>query len=209
MSMMLLQRSVLVATVLLINIFGFSAAASADFFGDQNGSTWYASVNAGIADIEYQFPNHSDFKEQASAYSVGAGVNFLKYFSLEIKYVDFSLARDDVELDVSQGSNSIAADSIELDMFVTAIVGRLPIGESVLIVGKVGVANWSSSENLSGLSDSDSGTQIIPSVGVSFSVTEKLSVVADLLFLELEPVHFSQKSNLDSQLWNLGIQYAF
>ena len=194
----------------LLMVFAVSLNAFADdLIGDTRDNAWYISAGTGIADIEYQYPNRSDFKDQASAYNVSVGINVLTHFAIELGYYDLALVSDDVELGVSQGSNLIADDSLELDLFMVAAVGRLSVGESVLVVGKIGFGNWTSRESISGLNDSDSGIDIIPSVGVEFSVSQHFDVVADVLFLKIEPAHFSQKTTLDVQLWSLGIKYSF
>ncbi|MGH1471413.1 MAG: porin family protein [Cellvibrionaceae bacterium] len=204
-----LRRSAFIHVLLVISFLGFSAMTAADFWGNNSNAVWYAGVSVGVSDVEYNYPNRSDFKDQVSVYSVSGGVNFLTYFSLELSSYSFASARDDIELDVSQGSNSIAADGIEIDMFSTSIVGRLPIGKSVSIVGKIGAGHWMSNESISGFKDDDSGSQFVSSIGVDFFVNDKISVVADLLFIDVEPVHFNQKTTLGIELWSLGAKYYF
>ncbi len=191
-------------------VYAISVNAFADtVVGDAHGNSWYISASAGITDIEYAYPNRSDFKAQASVYGLGAGINVFTHFSVELNYYDLAVAHDDVELGVLQGSNLIATDTLDVGLLALAVVGRLPVGTSVSVVGKVGFGSWSSRESISGQSDNDSGVQLIPSAGVEFNVSQNFDVAADVLFLNIEPTHFSNKSTLDTQLWSLGIKYSF
>lgn len=198
-------NSILQKIILLISLSSICSIVSAENISN----SWFVGVGVGVTDLDYEYPDRSTFKEQSGSLMLSAGYRFSNYFSLELSFFDIESAQDDVELEVSLGSNVITDDQIDLELVSFAAVGRLPIGESVNVVGKLAIANWQTRETIQGASDNDSGTQLMPSVGIEFTVNQSISINGSVSYLSIEPSHFNNDTSLDLDIWSLGAIYSF
>lgn len=90
--------------------------------------------------------NGTDFAGSDVSYSFVAGWMFNQNWGLEIGYIDFGQATDDLGLpdacDTFGCSSRQWTSEIKRDGFQLFLIGSLPLNESVDLYGKAGVINW-------------------------------------------------------------------
>lgn len=96
-------------------------------------------------------------------YKIVVGLNFLKFFGVEAAYYDFG----------DQGCCEQVADfgfATGTNAYALAVVGRLPVGPRLTLLGKVGTMAWDESGTILSLLGpgefSDSGTDLLAGIGL-------------------------------------------
>lgn len=170
-------------------------ATSPAFAADDSG--FY--VGAGFGDFGLEF-DHSDaigFDGSDTAFKLIGGYQFIKYFGLELEYIDAGDA-EDVWRGEYEGYSVKVTNTVGLNAFNGSTVGILPLGEQFRVFGKVGLIYWDADaeekvfyEELDVTEKyrhSDDGTDFSWGIGAGFDFTENLGVLVEYQGFEIEDV---------------------
>lgn len=119
--------------------------------------------------------------DDGTSFELKGGYKFNEYFGLEGSYLDLG------DGDISGGG------SVSVDGFKAAVVGSIPVAETVDIYGKVGLYSWDS--------DGNDGNDINYGVGVAWGVADNVKVNLGYDMYELDEA--------DVNNVNLGLTYSF
>jgi len=171
--------------------------------------SWYAGVSAGQTTFkDWSFGNDANDgsftsrsqDDRETGWRVFAGVDLGRYLAIELGYADFGEATFRAQ---SDGSGSVFAagpvtESVTLEAFDLALLGKLPLTEELALFGKVGVFQWESTYDASAtfqccgplaFGQSDDHTDLSYGAGVQYDGFRPLRVVAE--YIEAD---FSDKS---------------
>ena len=148
------------AMVLVLAVSTGAALAGPLYVGASVGQTEFKAEESGF-----------NFDGSATSYKIYGGYRFMKFFGVEVSYLDFGSPDD------SSGGTDVSVSATGWDAFA---VGVLPFGKHFEIFGKAGLVLWDSDTDVSGSgSNSDSGTDTVYGAGLSFIFLKHLGVRAE------------------------------
>jgi len=113
-----------------------------------------------------------------TAYKLGAGYNFLKYFGAEVEWID-------------GGSPEKYGETIEISGWNFSAIGRWPVTEQFEVFGKLGALMWDA--DLRGfVRGSDDGTDFSWGLGVGWNFTDHFTVNAEYQGFEIADTDASE-----------------
>ncbi len=127
-----------------------------------------------------------DGLDKGTSVELKGGYKFNEYVGVEGSYLDLG------DADVSGGSGSVSVDG-----FKVAVVGFIPVAETVDIYGKLGLYSWDADYP----AGSDDGSDINYGVGVAWGVADNVKVNLGYDIYELDEE--------DANNVNLGLTYSF
>jgi OOP family OmpA-OmpF porin len=174
------KRIALGALSALSLIYGSANAAEED----PAAPGWYLGVGAGKSTIKV---SEVGFDESDTAYKVFGGFSFNQYFALEAAYVD-------------SGNPSMAIGTATVDAGITglnmSLVGRIPIGDSFALFGKLGFATYSGEVNARRngtilLSEDGSDSDMSYGFGASFTIGKRFVLGAEYEVIDITDLDYS------------------
>ena len=139
-----------------------------------------------------------DLDESATAWKVFGGYNFLKYFGVEVSYVDFGSVTDEV------AGVTVEIEAKTYDAFA---VGKIPFPIVEPFI-KIGYANVDSKATVSGLgSASDKSWDLAWGAGVGFNFAKKLHVRVEYEQFDVSPDYDGTQP--DSDLFMVSVAAAW
>ncbi len=155
----------------------------------------YVGGSAGSTSLDAQIYSVS-FNESDTGYKGFVGVNILKFFAVELAYVDFGALETTDSM-----MNTIAVDSTGWDL---SLMGRIPLWKFELFA-KAGLVAWDSDASISdpmipGVSDS--GSDLAYGIGAKFKFTDHFYIRAEWETFDVEGL-----DTLD--MTSLGIEFTF
>lgn len=151
--------------------------------------------------------DNPDFGGSDVSFNFVAGWMFNKNWGLEIGYIDFGKATDDLGLPEACSNFGCSSrqwtSEVKRDGFQAFLIGSLPLSESVDLFGKAGVINWDADYDgyerselyASGpplppqnarISASDDGTDMAAGIGVNLRTDSPFSLRADLSYYDFD-----------------------
>jgi len=113
-----------------------------------------------------------------TAYKLGAGYNFMKYFGVEVEWID-------------GGSPEDFGLSVDISGWNFSAIGRWPVNEKFEVFAKLGALMWDA--DLRGpISGSDDGTDFSWGVGAGWNFTDHFTVNAEYQGFEIEDTDASE-----------------
>lgn len=180
-------------------IFAFVASAllaSAPAFAAEDAG-FYVGAGFGDAGLELQHSDLIDFDGSDTAFKLLGGYQFMKYFGVELEYIDAGDA-DDTWRGQVEGFDTEVRNVIGLSGFNASAVGILPLGDQFNVFGKLGFIIWDADleETISvdelkyseTFRDSDSGTDFSWGIGASWYFLENFGVRVEYQAFEIEDV---------------------
>jgi OmpA-OmpF porin, OOP family len=164
--------------ILLVGVFSITSIALSSTAQAQG---WYAGVGFGQSKAEIDLVCDLDITcstdDTDSGWKLFAGNQFSPNAAIEFGYLDLGEAKMS-GIDSFLGVTSL---SWEASGFDVAFVGFLPVGNTVNLLGKVGLFLWdmdvsASSSSLGSGSESDSGTDLMFGLGASFDIGKTAAV---------------------------------
>lgn len=162
--------------VLFVGIF-FTTSIAISSIAQAQG--WYAGVGFGQSkgDIECDLDITCDSDDTDTAWKLFAGNQFSPNVAVEFGYVDLG------EFKASGTDSFLGSTSLDLEAtgFNVALAGFLPVGNTVNLLGKVGLFLWdldaSASSSVFGSgSTNESGTDLMFGLGASFDIGKTIAV---------------------------------
>jgi OOP family OmpA-OmpF porin len=162
--------------VLLVGIFSITSVAISSIAQAQG---WYAGVGFGQSkvDIECDLDITCSSDDTDTGWKLFAGNQFSPNAAVEFGYVDLG------QMKASGTDSFLGITSVDLEStgFNLALVGFLPVGNTVNLMGKVGFFRWDLDINASSSvfgsgSASDSGTDLMFGLGASFDIGKTTAV---------------------------------
>ncbi|RLT88956.1 MULTISPECIES: outer membrane beta-barrel protein [unclassified Ketobacter] len=190
-------------------VFGFSTQVHAQgysgvYAGIGLGYSQYTSIEDFFLEPGSEDNQNFDIDENAFAYQLFAGWEFVpRYLALEFSYIDFGESQTDYRYSETSGSNSIEyKDSFHFKTTAMGIAlkGSLPLGSSLSLFGKAGIATWDVDGKVrfetyfNGVEDTAlsfeteelDGEDFFYSIGAEYHYSENLSLYAEYLIQEEE-----------------------
>lgn len=161
--------------ILLVGIFSATSIAISSAAQAQG---WYGGVGFGQSkvDIDCDLDITCSADDTDTGWKLYVGNQFSPSAAVEFGYVDFGEAK-------ISGTDSFfgsASATVEASGFNVALVGFLPVGNTVNLLGKVGLFLWdvdaSVSTSIGSGSASESGTDLMFGFGASFDIGKTAAV---------------------------------
>jgi OOP family OmpA-OmpF porin len=162
--------------ILLAGVFSATSIAVSSVAQAQG---WYGGVGFGQSkvDIVCDLDITCDSDDTDTGWKLFVGNQFNPNVAVEFGYVDLGQAK-------GSGTDSflgISSVDFESTGFNLALVGFLPVGNSVNLMGKLGIFRWDMDVNASSSvfgsgSASDSGTDLMFGLGASFDIGKTTAV---------------------------------
>ena len=151
--------------------------------------------------------SNPDFAGSEVSFNFVAGWMFNQNIGLEIGYIDFGQATDDLALPESCAvfgcSSRQWSSEVQREGFQLFLIGSLPLNDSVDLFGKAGVINWDadyegherSEQYASGpplgaqnvaMSSSDDGTDMAAGFGINLRTDSPFSLRADFTYYDFD-----------------------
>jgi hypothetical protein len=151
--------------------------------------------------------SNPDFGGSDVSFNFVAGWMFNQNWGLEIGYIDFGQATDDLGLPEACSTFGCSSrqwtSEVKRDGFQAFLIGSLPLSESVDLFGKAGVINWDADYEgyerselyASGfplppqnarISASDDGTDMAAGIGINLRTDSPFSLRADLSYYDFD-----------------------
>jgi OOP family OmpA-OmpF porin len=163
--------------ILLVGVFSAtSIAVSSSAQAQVQG--WYAGVGLGQSkvDIECDLNITCSSDDTDTGWKLFAGNQFSPNAAVEFGYLDLGEAKAS-GTDSFFGSASLTA---EVSGFNVALVGFLPVGNTVNLLGKIGLFLWDldvgANTSIGSGSTSESGTELMFGFGASFDIGQTTAV---------------------------------
>lgn len=160
------RNSAMKAVRRALGVVGMTSLAAGPIAAQAQG--WYAGAGIGQADYDV-------LSEKDTSFKLFAGYSFNPNVAAEFGYVDLG------EAEVSGGgaSASVSADGLE-----ATVVGVLPVGNNVSLLGRVGLFNWDAEAKATipgfgSASGSDSGTDLTYGFGAQFDLQKSFALRAE------------------------------
>jgi hypothetical protein len=151
-------------------------------------TSWYAGASlaqtafkdwSAVAYLDDGSYTSSAQDEEDAGFRLFGGVGLSKYLAVELGYSDFGAAEARAQ---SDGSASLWAagpvsETLTLEAFDLAVLGKLPIVRDTSVVGRLGLSAWDSSLQVSGttqsvgparLDESDHGSALLLGAGIEY-----------------------------------------
>ena len=156
----------------------------------------FISATVGSADLTENFDGF-EIDSSSTAYGATVGWRFNDYFSVEGGYRNFG--RFDQTFTVDGESVSV---SLKADGFVLGAIGHWPLGERFGLFGRAGSFFWDGDSRINSLTVASPGdTNLYLGAGISYDLTDRFSVLADLARYNLD--------DTESDVYSLGILLSF
>lgn len=124
-----------------------------------------------------------------TAYKIGVGYNFLKYFGVEVEWID-------------GGSPEDVGVSIDVTGWNASAIGRWPVTEKFDVFAKLGAIMWDADLHGPGGHASTDGTDFSWGVGAGWNFTDHFTVNAEYQGFELADTD-------SSALWSASAVWRF
>jgi len=108
----------------------------------------------------------------ATAYKLGVGYNFLKYFGVEVEWID-------------GGSPEDLGVSVDLTGWNASAIGRWPVTDQFNVFAKLGAIMWNADLRGFGEHDSTDGTDFSWGLGAGWNFTDHFTVNAEYQGFEI------------------------
>ena len=153
----------------------------------------YFSLSIGQSDYDTDI---SDFDKGAS-FSFGIGYSVSQYFALDLSYINFGDADDDI----------FPVWTLSADAVVASVIGKIPFNQSVSGYGKIGLAKWDAEleEEGFGTFATNDGTDLTLGFGLLFTVNQQLSGFVQYQMYELDFINV----DVDVDNLSIGVQFGF
>ena len=156
---------------------------------------WIIGGAIGTANIDESIDGF-EFDSDSTSYRLYGGYQFNTYFGLEAGYLDLGSSNE--QIIVNGATVPVSADA---DGFTFAAMGHAPVGEKLTVHASIGSFFWDGANMIAGVNDNVSDANIFFGVGLSFSLTNNMSVRGDAVRYELDEV--------SSNVYTVGFQIAF
>jgi len=156
----------------------------------------FVSASVGSADLTENFDGF-DIDTDSTAWGLTVGWRFNRYFAVEGGYQNFGRFEQTFEIEGDPVDVSIKADG-----FVLGVIGSLPVGERFGVFAKAGSFFWDGDSKINSLTVATPGdTNLYLGAGVSFALTERLALSADVARYDFE--------DTESDVVSVGASYSF
>jgi len=149
------------------------------------GTTWSAGATLTSNSLDdWSFASNAGSYSSAKVdnsdigYRVHAGLDFLKYFGVELGYADYGDASFRGQADgVSFWNAGPVKEDVSTEAFDLTFTGRLDLGVDTALTARIGALQWKIDESVSGdrqgvgpfdISESDDGTDLQYGVGAEY-----------------------------------------
>ena len=178
------QLAGLLISILLV----FPGIAAAD-------GHWLFGGAIGTASIDESIDGFG-FDADSTAYRLYGGYQFNEYFALEAGYMNLGSFDEQI-----QQGGEIVPISADADGFTFAARASVPLGQKFDLHGTVGSFFWDGSNEIAGVGDNVSDSNIYFGAGLGYSLSNNVSLTADAAQYELD--------NVDSTVYTIGFQVNF
>ncbi len=173
----------------------------------------YIQAQVGQSNIDVDLDDDND-----TYYGIGVGVNVSENLAFEAGYKDFGEASESAKED------GVTVDaSVEATAFTIAAVGKLPLGSSAKLFGKIGLDIWETETTIKGSglgvsrtwSDSDDGADLSFAVGAAFDITESTDIHIEYQLhkfeyqFENEELGLNLSDDADVDVIAVGLNFSF
>ncbi|MCZ6559259.1 MAG: outer membrane beta-barrel protein [Gammaproteobacteria bacterium] len=156
---------------------------------------WYLGGAIGTANIDETISGFG-FNSDSTSYSFYGGRQFNDYFGLEAGYLDLGNFNEQVLM-----GGIIVPISADADGFTFAAVGSVPAGEKFGLHAKIGSFFWDGASQIAGVNNNVSDSNIFFGAGLSYSLTENMSLRGDAVRYEIDDVN--------ADVYTIGFQVDF
>ena len=156
---------------------------------------WLFGGAIGTASIDESIDGFR-FDADSTTFRLYGGYQFNDYFALEAGYLNLGSFDEQVQQD-----GNIVPVSADADGFTFAAQASIPLGEKFDLHGTVGSSFWDGSNEIAGVGDNVSDSNIYFGAGLGFSLTNNVSLRADAARYELD--------NVNSNVYTVGFQVNF
>ncbi|MBV2129119.1 outer membrane beta-barrel protein [Arsukibacterium indicum] len=160
----------------------------------------YIGAGYGLLNVK---GDEEDFDKEDNASRVFAGAQLNQMFSIEGGYIDF-------------GNYGNSVFNTDLDGYTLALKAGLPVSERFTVYAQGGNIWWKADINATDASDDVDGSDIFYGAGVSFALTQSLSLRLEYTRLDVEFDRdeigiLAEIDSFDTKVdyANIGIQYTF
>lgn len=186
---------------------------------DASGAGWYAGAGIGYAHLKDDVNTSGLTSYSRDSNDTGGklfvGYRFNDYLGLEAAYIDFGKEKFTYQDPSVHGSGNVKVSAYSM-----AAVGRLPLGNSFALLGKIGVANAQAKYNDNwsdtGVPGSTSGTKntTVPvlGIGVDYALGKSLSLRAeyeDYGKPKIVEDSYLGTAKIKTELLSVGLAYHF
>lgn len=164
----------------------FSAAiAAADgYIGASIGSAGVDDPQGGVDDSD-------------TGFKLFGGYRFNENWAVEGFYADFG---------APEGTPFGIPASTEITGYGAQIVGAFPVSDQVELFGKLGFISWDEDFSAFGMvTNSDDGEDLTYGIGVTFNVSEQVSIRGEWEFYDIA----DEFGDIDVDLLSVGFEYKF
>ncbi|WP_301102631.1 porin family protein [Propionivibrio sp.] len=162
------------------------AFATDTAFGGVGGAGWYAGAGLGYSTVKEDAMGNGytiNRDTHDTGYKLFGGYRFNSNFGIEGSYVDFGKEKFNWTYSpVESGSGTVSAST-----FALAATGRLPLGNSFALLGKLGAANtqvkyresWSQPGYSENISNNYSSTAPVVGLGAGYAFGKNIGLRAE------------------------------
>jgi hypothetical protein len=186
----MMRKAILAALVFMIAGVAGTAARADEKKG------LYIGAAAGYGSQEFDISTES-FKDNTTSWKGIIGYRFVRFLGLEVAYVDFGKASD--ELNFGGGNTSV---DVKTHGETAEITGTLPLGSFFELYGKAGYLWWNTDVNGASSSNSDTGSDPVYGAGARIIIGKRFGV-------RLEYEKFDIKDTKSVYLTTAGIEWRF
>lgn len=150
-------------------------------------SMLYASERGGhlIVTIGHTKIEDKPFEDQGVAFKLGTGIQFTDYFSMELYYIYYGKATDEI---------GVEEITLEGRAGVLQVVGILPVTNAIRLMGKAGLSKWDYNSKAESLGNIDrqefEGDDAIYGTGILFDVDHDSTVRLEYEYSEYDDFKF-------------------
>ncbi len=163
---MILTNTRLITAVLLATV-TFASPANAD------DRPFHIAANIGQSSIDDI--DGVGIDDSTTAFRLDTGYRFSDWFGIDAAYVNMGTLEADVTiLPGTSSSFEASADGFEL-----GLVGRIPLGDKLAVIGRIGNYWWSGDVSIDGLETSESGNDVAYGIGGEFTFTPSFGLTVD------------------------------
>jgi OOP family OmpA-OmpF porin len=171
-------------------------ALSTTPFSATAGEGFYAGASIGSAKLDGDFDG-LDIDDDTTAYRIVGGWWVNRYFALEAGYHNFGDFEQNFNLNGTSSRARLSADGYTL-----GVQASYPLTSKVAVFGRAGAFFWDGEAEINNVSQaSPEETNPYLSLGLSYGLTENLSVIGDWTRYELE--------SANSDVFSMGFQFRF
>lgn len=147
---------------------------------------FYAGVGIGNSKLDFEDEELGiDFDADDTGFKIFGGYNFNQYFGVEAAYVNGGQPTDDVfGVDVE----------FELTGFIGSVVGRVPVGDTFALFGKVGFASYDVEVSALGESEDESESDMAYGFGGALTFAERWEVRVEYEAIDVSDGDFNMIS---------------